>query len=106
VPNPILACKPLEKFIAEHKCKVHTITDDDILIRFEDAAIELTWKQAAIAVGLENGLVDETGRPLTRRSRYLLEKAKRRHSRARRGHLQYMKAPQYMKAFAATTGQK
>jgi hypothetical protein len=59
--------------------------------RVLEAATELTWKQAVIAVGLENGLVDETGRPLTRRSRRLLDKAKRRHAPARRNYLQMRK---------------
>jgi hypothetical protein len=84
--------EPLEKFIAEHKVHTTLITDDDILGEFEDAATELTWKQAVITIGLENGLVDETGRPLTRRSRRLLHKAKRRHARARRDYLQNRKA--------------
>jgi len=78
----------MEKLIAERNLQVRTITDDDILRRFEDAAMELTWKQAVIAVGLENGLVDETGRPLTPRSRRILDKAKRRYTRARREFLQ------------------
>ncbi len=43
-------------------------------------------------VGLENGLVDETGRPLNRRSRRLLNEAKRRHAPARRNYLQLRKA--------------
>jgi hypothetical protein len=47
---------------------------------------------SVIAVGLYNGLVDETGRPLTRRSRRLLNEAKRRHARARRNYLQLRKA--------------
>jgi hypothetical protein len=54
--------------------------------------MELTWQGAVIAVGLEKGMVDETGRALTDWSRRLLDKGKRRHARARRDHLQYMKA--------------
>jgi hypothetical protein len=73
--------KPLEKLIAEQDLRVRLITDEDILLEFEDAAMELPWKKAVIAVGLENGLVDETGRPLTRRSRSLLDKARRRYAR-------------------------
>lgn len=81
----------IEKLIAERNLQPHLITDDDVLSEFEQAATELTWKQAVIAVGLENGLVDETGRPLTRRSRRLLDGAKRRHARARRNYLQLRK---------------
>jgi hypothetical protein len=84
--------KPLEKLIAEHDLPVRVITDEDILGEFEDAAMEITWKKAVIAVGLEKGMVDETGRPLNSRWRRLLDKAKRRHARARRDNLQYMKA--------------
>jgi len=84
--------KAVEKFVAEHKLSSRVITDDDILGEFEEAAMELTWKQAVIAIGLENGLVDETGRPLTRRSRRLLHNAKRRHARGRRNYLQLLKA--------------
>jgi SprT-like family len=82
----------IEKLIAERNLHVRTVTDGDILGDFEQAAMELTWKQAVIAVGLENGLVDETGRPLTRRSRRLLNEAKRRYARARRNYLQLRKA--------------
>ena len=82
----------IEKRIVERNLQARLITDDDILRRFEDAAMELTWKQAVIAVGLEYGMVDETGRPLTRRSRRVLDGAKRRHARARRNQLQLMKA--------------
>ena len=81
----------LEKLIAERNLHARLITDDGILREFEDAALELTWKEAVIALGLEHGLVDEAGRPLTRRSRRVLDEAKRRHARARREYLQLRK---------------
>jgi len=81
--------KHFEKWVAKSNVQPLVITDDDILGYFEDAALEgLTWRKAVIAVGLENGLVDETGRPLTRRAGQLLQKAKRKHARARRDYLQ------------------
>ncbi len=80
--------RAIEKLIDERNLHTRVITDDDILREFKDAATELTWKEALIAVGLENGLVDDTGRPLTRRSRRVLDEAKRRHARARRNYLQ------------------
>jgi hypothetical protein len=83
---------PIEKLIAEHDLPTTLITDDDILGEFEEAATELTWRRAVMRVGLQNGLVDETGRPLTRRSRRLLSKAKSRHARARRSYLQESKS--------------
>jgi hypothetical protein len=84
--------KDIERLIAEDDLPTTLITEDDILGEFEDAAAELTWKQAVIAVGLENGLVDDTGRALTRWSRRVLDKAKSRHARERRNYLQLRKA--------------
>lgn len=83
--------KALEREIAKHNLTEEVITDDDILREFEESAGELTWKEAVIVVGLRNGMVDETGRPLTSWSRRILDKAKRKHTQARRDHLQYMK---------------
>ncbi len=61
-----------------------TITDEDVLRRFEDAASELTWEQALLFVGLENGLVDEDGRPVNQWVRRLVARGRKAHSRARR----------------------
>lgn len=83
--------RALNRLIAERNLPVRTVTDDDILGEFEQAATELTWKQAVIVVGIYNGLADETGRPSTRRSRRLLNEAKRRHARSRRNYLQLKK---------------
>jgi hypothetical protein len=66
---------------------VTTITDDMIVTRFEDAML-FTWKNALLAVGLENGLVDDTGRPLTAWARRLVAKGRQAHRRARRDHLE------------------
>ncbi len=66
---------------------VITITDDMIVTSFEDAML-LKWKTALLAVGLENGLVDDTGRPLTAWARRLVTKGRRVHRRARRDHLE------------------
>lgn len=83
--------KAIENYVAQRNLSWETITREDVLRRFEDAAGELTWKKALIAVGLENGMVDDTGRPLTG-SQPLLVKAKRAHSRARRDYLRAEKA--------------
>ena len=82
----------IEKLLGNRDLPSTVVTDDNILDEFEDAAIELTWKQAVRAVGLENGLVDETGRPLNRRAWRLLSQAKRRHARARRNYLEMRRA--------------
>jgi hypothetical protein len=55
------------KYMREEKLKGHTVTDDMIVTRFQDAALELTWKQALIAIGLQYGLTDESGRPVNGR---------------------------------------
>jgi hypothetical protein len=96
----------MEKLIAERNLQVRTITDDDILRRFEDAAMELTWKQALMVVGLEDGLVDDTGRPLTARSRRILDKAKRKYTRARREFLRYRNAELEFQRLSAGDDQK
>lgn len=96
----------VEKYAAKHNLAMHLITDDDILRRFEDAAMELTWKQALMVVGLENGLVDETGRPLTARSRRILDKAKPKYTRARREFLQYRNAELELQRLPAGDNQK
>jgi hypothetical protein len=77
------------KFMREEKLKGHTVTDDMIVTRFQDAAVELTWKQALIAVGLQYGLTDESGRPVNGWAKRILSKARKAHSRARRDHLEY-----------------
>lgn len=63
------------------------ITDEMIVARFEDA-LALKWKNALVAVGLEYGLVDETGRPLTAHAKRLIAKGRKVHGQARRDHLE------------------
>jgi hypothetical protein len=67
------------------------ITDDMIVERFADAASTFPWKQALVAVGLENGLTDETGRPVNAWARRIVSRARGVHRRARRDHLEYQK---------------
>lgn len=77
--------EPLEEAIKKFKIKPRVITDDDIVRDFESAAIQgLTWEAALLAVGVENGLVDETGRPLNRRASRIVRKGKVAHARERR----------------------
>jgi hypothetical protein len=82
--------KGIDRVIAEKDVPLTLITDDDILVEFEEAA-ELTWNQAVMAVGRQYGLVDDTRRALTPRTRRLLDKAKPRHARARRNYLRFQK---------------
>lgn len=77
----------LEHLIKAKNLKVQLVSDDDIVREFEDHAWELSWKEALITIGLENGLIDETGRPLNQRYRRLLARARKAHSRARRQYL-------------------
>jgi hypothetical protein len=97
--------RAIEKFSAESDVQPQLVTYDDILRDFEDAAMELTWKQALLALGLQNGLVYETGEPLPGRRR-LLEEARRRHARARREYLQNMKAELYVRSLPSGAGRK
>jgi len=92
-------CFALKQFVAKHKLPMRSIAENDILCEFEDVAMELTWKQAVRVVGVENGIVDETGRPLTSRSKRLLERAKRRFTQARRDSLENT---QYLQEFSKT----
>jgi hypothetical protein len=55
----------------------HVITDEEILSNFEDAACDgLSWNQAKMAVGQEQGLLDVEGRPVNARARRLLARAR------------------------------
>lgn len=88
----------LENFFAERNLPTRLITDEDILRDFESAAWEVTWKPALIQIGLENGLIDETGRPVNRRANRLLQSGKRRYARARRDYLEDKKRNEDPKA--------
>lgn len=79
--------KPIDALIQAKHLPVTEITDEYILHEFEELAWELTWKQALIFVGRENGLVDETGRPLNRRAAGVLKRAKNAYRRGRRRYL-------------------
>ncbi len=65
-----------------------------ILERFADAALELTWKRAKWHIGLEYGLIDCEGRPMSVWANRLIVEAKRAYSNARRLHLQAEKMQQ------------
>jgi len=71
-----------------------------IIQSFEDAAsIEnLTWRQALIAVGIENGLVDVDGKPVNRWAAEVIAEGKGAHARSRRDHLSYEKRRRELEA--------
>lgn len=63
----------------------HEVTDEEIIGRFDDAAVEgLTWKEALWAVGHENGLLDVGGRPIDAWARRLVRRGRARHGATRR----------------------
>ena len=69
--------KKFEGFVTTHSSSEHEVTEDEILIDFEQAVWDgLAWKQALIAFGREYGLTDECGRPLTAWGRRLVAKAR------------------------------
>src|SRR4029077_6822002 len=76
--------KPIDRLFQDKKITPITITDQDIIGEFEDAASEMRWKEALLYVGLYNGLVDEGGRPVNQRARRLVARGRKAHSRARR----------------------
>jgi len=63
------------------------ITDAAIVREFEDAASFFAWKEAVTNVGRRNGLVDETGRAVSRWAAGLLKQGKVVHTRGRREYL-------------------
>jgi hypothetical protein len=63
------------------------VTGADIVRQFEDAALEVTWKGGLAAIGLENGLVDETGRPVNRWAAQIIRRSRKAYMRSRRVYL-------------------
>ena len=62
---------------------VQRIGDKDILSNFEDAVIDgLSWKEARVAVGNRNGLLDVGGHPVNAWARGLLARGYRRFRKA------------------------
>jgi hypothetical protein len=76
--------RSIERYIRDHKLAVTTITDEDIIWEFKEAATELPWKHALLHVGKVNGLVDETGCPVNAWAQRLVARGRKAHSRARR----------------------
>jgi hypothetical protein len=63
---------------------VDNITTDRVLREFEGAeAGAVTWKRALIAIGLQYGLTDESGRPVNGWAKRIVSKGRKVHSRAR-----------------------
>lgn len=74
-----------------NECIVIEETDGDVVRRFEDAAMELTWKTAKSIIGRENGLIDIGGRATSAWAERVLKRGKRVFDNARRNHLACMK---------------
>ncbi len=82
----------LNRYVAKKKLHTQVITDADIVKEFSEAEIGARrWKDAVVAIGLQYGLADDTGRPTTAHARQLFAKARKVHRRARRDHLEYEK---------------
>ncbi len=64
------------------------ITPRLIIHEFEDAASEVTWRQALSQIGFENGLIDAKGKPCTREAERIIMRTKKAFCRARRRYLQ------------------
>jgi hypothetical protein len=76
---------------AHPKIATEYVEDEHIVMRFTDAASCLTWNKALVSVGLENGMTDESGRPLNAWARRVIAKGRAAHGRARRDYLGYEK---------------
>jgi hypothetical protein len=75
---------------AEQNREIHIISDDEILLGFENQEIVVKpWQIALRMVGVEYGLTDETGRPVNAWARGILASGKKIHRRARREELKY-----------------
>jgi len=81
--------KQIERHAAENNLTIRDISDEEMLRTFGDAAVEGTWKEVVRVLGIEYGLIDEAGRPLTPFARGLLARARKVHARARRDYLKY-----------------
>jgi len=79
----------LLKYTRKKRLKTYTVTDDMIIGEFEDAAMEVTWKRALVFIGLQYGLTDESGRPLSAWARRVIRGGRRAYRRARRDHLEH-----------------
>jgi len=76
------------------KAVTTVVTKNMILEQFADAALELTWKRAKWHIGLEHGLLDCEGRPISGWANRVIVEARRAYSNARRLHLQAKKMQQ------------
>ncbi len=91
----------LERFVRAQKINVRNISDDDIISDFRSAATQMTWKEAVLYVGIENHMVDESGRPLNRWARQLLSPARQEFTLARRNYLEMKQAEETLRAVRA-----
>ncbi len=93
--------RELERLIRAGAMTLHTelkayrdplrITSRVIIAEFEDAASEVSWRQALRKIGWENGLIDATGRLTSKWAEGFIEKAKKIFHRARRRDLRLRK---------------
>jgi hypothetical protein len=63
------------------------ITSEEIVRKFEEAAMEMTWFQALRVVGDEYQLLDVGGRPRSTRAAGIIAEGKRKFNQMRREHL-------------------
>jgi hypothetical protein len=88
--------KRIERLMQDMNLNYINISDEDIIHEFKDAAPVLTWKKALHSVGLKNGLVDESGRPVNQWAQLLVARTRKAHSRARRDHLDDLRWREHM----------
>lgn len=82
----------IEAYVKKHNLgPAHTVKADEIVQEFEDAASELSWSKALLAIGGMYGLIDVGGKPTSRWAARVLAEAQKVHQRSRREYLEYEK---------------
>ena len=81
--------KKLDRYVAKKGLTSTYISNEQLASEFGEVDLgAFTWKNALLAVGLQYGLVDDTGRPVSAWARRVVAKGKKVHRSARRWHLE------------------
>lgn len=81
--------RQLEKECRKFGYAEHNVTDEEIVEEFGNAAEDLTWRAALLAVGGEYGLIDVDGAPKVRWERNIIAKGYNAHRRTRAQALEF-----------------
>jgi hypothetical protein len=79
--------REVEAYFKKHPADGEIDAYDEAIGRFNDAALEMTWKRAFWSIGSESGLIDIDGKAVSRKAAHILAEGKRIFLKARREHL-------------------